>query len=299
MESGLLYVKDPNWRSTWPDGAWPSDKAFGDATSTLEGIDPEDGNLSDPEHEPLVLTGIGSKGIACFKAQVTLLPVIEPLVALGTCLHVSGTVLIISGQQLTVVGSPLSTNSQLDYAGTIEGDAEAATVGTTGTITGTLTVRADAKPMPDPSVISQYINRATEIPFPGNIISNHVLTATSSPWGPVDPNGVYFIDAGVNDLTIKNSRIHATLVIRAASGNRVLIEDAVFMQSYRIDPPAVIIDSELELRHRSGKYALSEAICAANFNPIGAPYEGEDDADMLDENPNEVRGLLPAAGSRL
>ena len=296
VELGLLFVaQDPKWRDGWPSGVWLSDKQLGDGTFTLEGIDPQDGDLTDSPYEPLVLTGIGSKGIARHKTQVTLVPVIEPLEALNTCLHASGDVQVKGGKRLTVVGAPVSTNGVLDNDELIDGDAEAGSIDSVNTITGTLTVPAPAKPMPDAGVFADYAARATTI-VGITQIDKKVLTPTSNPWGPADPNGLYFIDTGGSDITIKDSRIHGTLAIRTGSNKKVVIDNAVFMQNYRSDHPVLIVDGNLEIKHNSCDYSLSEVSCSTNFNPVGAPYDGESDDDMLDAYPNEIRGLIHATG---
>jgi hypothetical protein len=292
---GLLYVQeDPDWRTTYSSGTWLSDQSLGGATFTLEGVDPQDGDLSDSEREPLVLTGIGARGIACHKTQVTLVPVLEPLEILQASLHNSGTLHIASGGMLSAFDGAISTNGSLNNQGTIEGDVEAVASSRVGTITGTYTVLQDPKPMPDADVISDYISRATVIPYTG-AIDKQVLTATSNPWGPADANGLYFIDTGGDDLQIKNTRIHATLIVRT-SGASLFVEDAVLMQNYRSDYPTLIVDGTTYIRHTSADLQLSESTCGTNFNPVGAPYDGQWDDDTLDTYPNKICGLVHING---
>lgn len=296
VELGLWFVaQDPNWRSTWANGAWLSDKTLGHATFTLEGTDPRDGDLADSPYEPLVLTGLGTKGIARHKTQVTLVPVIEPLELLNTCCHAAGMLQIKGGKAITAVGAPISTNGILDNDEIIDGDAEAAGTADMKIITGTLTVPAPAKAMPDAGVITDYANRATALPALA-AIDKAVLTPTSNPWGTTDANGLYFMDTLGHDLTIRNSRIHGTLLIRTGAGKKVIIDNAVFIQNYRSDCPVLIVDGSLEIKNNSCDYPLSETSCDTNFNPVGAPYEGESDEDALDEYPNEIRGLVHATG---
>jgi len=296
VELGLLYVsRDPNWRTTWPNGAWLTDKALGGGMLTLEGIDPQDGDLADSGYEPLILTGTGNTGVARHKAQITLVPVIRPLDALNTCLHAGGNLQVKGGDRIIAVGAPISTNGILDNDEIIDGDAEACSVDSMVTITGSLVVPADTKAMPDTAVFSDYADRATVVPYSGDI-DRQVLTATSNPWGPADANGLYFIDTGGKDITIKDSRIHGTLVVRTTSARKVLIDNAVFVQNYRADAPALIVDGNLEVKNDSCDYPLSESSCATNFNPTGAPYAGESDDDTNDEYPNEIRGLIHVTG---
>jgi len=294
VELGLLYVQDPNWRDTRSNGTWVSNQALGSGSFTLEGIDPTDGVLANSQYNPLVLTGLGTKGIACHKTQVTLVPVVEALEALNTCLHASGNIFVNAGKQITVVNAPISTNVNLDNLGTIDGNAAAASVTGGGTITGSLTVPAENKPTPYSHVIPDYISKATTIPFTGTI-NKQILTSTYNPWGPTNADGVYFIDAG-NDMTIKNTRIHGTLIVRT-NGKKLTLDNAVFMQNYRSDYPALIVEGDLVAKYESAVFTLSEATLSTNYNPAGAPYEGIWDDDMVDEYPNKIQGLIHVKGS--
>jgi len=290
IELGLLYVQDPNWRTTWPNSTWLSNQSLGSGSFSLEGIDPTDGDLANSQYNPLVLTGLGTKGIACHKTQVMLTPVIQPLEALNTCLHAAGQLYVKSGNMLLALGAPVSTNGQLDNDGTIDGDAEAVSVSDIGTITGSLTVPAAQKPIPDSTVVSHYISKATVVPFTGTI-DKQVLAPSYNPWGPTNADGLYFIDTGGSDLTIKNTRIHGTLIIRLGT-KKLTLDDAVCMQNYRSDYPVLIVDGDAEIKHHSCDLVLSEASNNTNYNPPGAPYQGQSDEDMLDEYPNEVQGLI-------
>jgi hypothetical protein len=295
IELGILYVQNSSWRSTWPNGTWLSNKPLGSGSFSLQGIDPIDGDLANSKYNPLVLTGIGTKGTACHKTQLYLNPVIKPLEALNTCLHASGQLKINGGKQITAVGAPVSTNGQLDNDGTIDGNAEAGSVDTIGTITGSLTVPAESKQMPDANVISDYISKATAIAFPGNI-DKKILAPGYNPWGATNPDGVYFIDTADHDMTIKNSRINGTLIIRLGS-KTLTLDNAVFMQNYRSDYPVLIVEGDVVIQCRSCDYTLSEVTNDKNYNPSGAPYLGVSDDDKLDVYPNEIQGLVHIKGS--
>ncbi len=294
IELGLLFVEDQSWRSTWPNGTWLSNQQLGGGSFSLEGKDPRDSDLADSQYDPVILTGTGTKGMAVHKAQIVLVPAIKPLEALNTCVHALDKLRIDNNKQITAVGAPVSTNGSLDNRGTIDGHVETGSVTRQGTITGTLTVPAPSKQMPDPEVISDYISKATTIPFTGNI-DKQILTPTYNPWGPTNPDGIYFIDTDSNDLTITNSRIHGTLVIRTGNA-KLTLGNAVFMHSYRSHYPVLIVDGKARIKCDSGDYALSENSCGTNFNPAGAPYLGQSDEDELDEYPNEIQGLVHVTG---
>jgi cytoskeletal protein CcmA (bactofilin family) len=296
VELGLLQIKqDPNWRTTLPNGTWLDNKALGAGHFTLEGIDPTDGVLSDSAYEPLVLTGTGTRGAARHKTQVTLVAIVKPLEALSTCLCASDLVKTNAGKRLTVIGAPTATNGQLDNDGTIDGDAQAQSVAHNGSITGTLTVPGPVRLMPEANVFADYTSKATSVPYAATI-ENVVLAPGCNPLGPTDPNGLYVINTGGKNLTIRNSRIYGTLVIRAA-GQTVTVDEAILMQNYRSDFPVLLVEGNLVLRPNSVTGVLSESACNTNFNPIGAPYDGTTDTDQTDQYPDEIHGLVHVKGS--
>jgi hypothetical protein len=288
IELGLLYVQDQNWRSTWSNGTWLSDQPLGNGCFSLEGTDPRDNNLSDSEEDPVILTGTGMKGTAVHKVQITLIPTVKPLESLNTCLHSRDDIGIANGDQLTVVGAPVSANDRLSNNGTIDGDAEAGRIASQGTISGTLTVPAPSKAMPDTDIINDYINKATWIVYAGTI-ENEVLTPTHNPWGWANSEGVYYIYTYNNNLTIRNSRIQGTLIVNTGYG-RLTLDDAVFMQSYRSYYPTLIVHGRTKIQCDGN--VLSEVSCDTNFNPSWGPYLDQSDDDKLDEYPNEIQGLV-------
>ena len=295
IELGLFYVSnDPNWRYTWSNGVWISNQPLGRGSYSLEGIDPQDDDLANSKYNPLLLRGTGIRGTTRHKSEVTLAPVIKPLEALNTCLHASGRLKVNGGKIITAFGAPVSTNGQLDNDGTIDGDADANSIDDIGTITGNLTLPAASKQMPDPNVISDYIARATVIPFTGDI-EKQVLTASYNPWGPVNPDGIYFIDTADHDLDIKYTRIHGTLIVRLGT-KKLTLDKSIFMKNYRSDCPVLIVDGEAEIKYESRDYGLSEVSTSTNYNPFGAPYEGQWDSDIQDEYPNEIQGLVHVRG---
>lgn len=296
IELGLLQIKqNPSWRTAWPNGTWLDNKPLGAGSFTLQGTDPEDGVLSDSAYEPVVLTAIGVRGTARHKAQVTLVPVVKPLAVLGTCLSASGPIKTSAGKQITAVGALLSTNGQLDNDGTIDGSVEAQSQDHAGTVTGTRTVPGTVRPMPDAGVFTDYISKATSVPYAATL-EKVVLTPGCNSLGPTDPNGLYVINTSGGNLTLQNCRINGTLIVRAA-GKTVTIGEAVFFQNYRSDFPVLLVEGNVTIKHKSTTVSLSENTCSTNFNPTGAPYNGVTDTDKSDTYPNEIRGLVHVKGS--
>lgn len=73
IEMGIFAIEaDPlNWRSAFHGGALPVNMPIGNGTLTLQVVDPLDNDLLDNPTEPVLMTGIGAKGMARHKVQVT------------------------------------------------------------------------------------------------------------------------------------------------------------------------------------------------------------------------------------
>jgi hypothetical protein len=135
-----------------------------------------------------------------------------------------------------------------------------------------------------------------QLPYSGSFDKDVLTPLCNTYGGGTAPDGLYYIDTLGNDLTIKGTRIHGTLVVDAV-GKRVILDDAVFLRNYQADYPVLIVNGDLEVKHKSASKPLSESAWGTNFNPPGAPYQGGTDADQLDTYPNEVRGLVHATGN--
>jgi len=295
IELGLLWInQDSNWRSNYPNIAWLSGQPIGRGTMTLVVTDPADGDLTDSEYDPVILTGMGVCGIARHKTQLTLVANVQPLEALNTCLHSGESVTVKSDRWITVVQGALSANGVLQNDGTIDGDVEAGSINHFGTITGTVTVPCPAKRPPAADVFQTYQSKATTILVSGTI-QGKVISPQHNPWGQPNPDGVYFIDSTGSDLKIKGTRIYGTLLVRTGN-KKLIIEDTVLLQNYRCDYPTLIVDGNVELSFDSANSNLSEQRWNTNFNPLYCPYQGGWDVDKLDEYPNEIQGLVHVTG---
>ncbi len=299
IEMGMLRIENsPSWRTSHPNGTWSSDQAIGDGTYTLLGVDPDDADLTDDDGDPVVLTGIGVHGRATQKMQVTLVPYEAPLEALRTCLHAGGKVTIATGKSITVTGAPLSTNNNVNVAGTVNGDVECLAKTGTGTVTGTVTTAAGSKSLPDADLFDQYKSIATEIPFSGDLDSHVLAPGVNTYGGGLNADGLYYMNIGSSTLTIQATRIHGTLVVETTNPTaKVVLAGAALLENYRADYPVLIVKGKLEVALDSETAALDESAFAVNFNPAGAPYQGTTDADQADVYPSEVRGLVHVTGT--
>jgi hypothetical protein len=297
VELGLWTIRNQaDWRSTQPNGYWRSNQPIGDGLLSLTGVDPNDGNLANSKTDPVVLTGIGVQGDARYQLQVRLAAELKPLAALKTCLHTGGNATVNLGNRITVSGAPLSSNATVTNLGTISGSVEAAAVVNSGTITGSTTVPAPSKRLPDTTVFDYYKNLAT--PVAAGSFDKQVLgPGFNSRGGGTNPDGVYYIDTGGADLTIQNSRIYGTLVVKTGAG-KLILNSAARLKNYRADYPVLIVSGNLEIRLDSATLGLLESTNNTNFNPPGAPSkEGTSDTDTADTYPNEIEGLVHVTGT--
>ena len=292
----LLIDQDPNWRTTYGNSNWPVDRTLGGGSFTIVASDPVDGNVGVGPSDPVLITGIGLKNKARHQIQVRLAPPYgsTPLKLLNTAAHSGVEVHVQSGGvgTLTLIGAPLSSNDFVTNDGTILGDVEAVnTVTNNGFIAGTTTVPVLVKEMPQSTVFEMYRDMATQLPFSGPI-QNMVLAPNNNGYGGgLNPQGVYYIDTGGTNLVIDNARIHGTLVVKCAPGF-VEVRNAAFMHPYRPDYPVLLVRGDARIRLDSELVVLDEVASGTNFNPFGAPYQVEDDLDLADTYPNEIRGLI-------
>lgn len=296
IDLGMWTIyNDANWRSK-TNGAWKTNQTIGEGVYSLSVIDPTDGVLSDSKAEPVTLTGTGMLRSARYMIEATATAQPVPLPALNTCLHATGNVTVSLLNSLTVSGAALSMNGSINGPGTITGAVQAGSLGLVPIVIGTSTIPSAAKNAPDADVYEKYVALATTLSFTSGSIDRSVLAPGLNPWGATNSAGVYFIN-GSGDVTIKRSRINGTLVIRVPSGNKVLLDDAVFLHSYRSDYPSLIVNGNLEIGLNTSSYGLLESSQSTNYNPPGATYLGVTDTDKTDNYPNEARGLIHVKGN--
>jgi len=290
----VAYVmqQDSAWRTTKSSGQWWAGRAIGDGTVTVSVTDPLDGNLANREYDPVLVRCTGVRGNAQHILEVTLEPMGTPLPLLSTAIHTRGQLHITAGAQLRATGAPASTGGTLANEGTIVGSAECLIASPQGTVTGTLTQGAAAKAVPASNVAARYAALGTVI-SPGGLMESMVLSPGLNPYGAENADGVYVVTAD-SDLTIRNARIHGTLVV-IAPGRTVRIRDSVFMHPARADYPTLIVDGTLALEITAGT-PLSEGSMGVNYNPAGAPYMDQVDAVNDDSYPAEIQGLVHCKG---
>jgi Tfp pilus assembly protein PilX len=287
-----LISSDANWRSSRVSGAWATSQPIGDGSFTLQVVDAVDGNLANRPTDPVVVTATGIRGSATQHLQVTLTATGQPIGALSAAVQCAGELHISSAANLTVTDAAASSNTTFRSQGTLTGSVECLTITLPGTVTGTTTILAPSKTMPDSGIVALYSSLATAVPTSATM-ERFVLGPGYNPWGAASTDGVYLISSS-SDFTIRNCRVNGTLVI-SCPGKTVTIAANVLLQPARADFPALIVDGNLVLAFDSAG-ALAETSSNTNFNPAGAPYSGASDSDTSDSYPSEIQGLVHARG---
>lgn len=291
----LLIEDDDDWRTNRSNGVWET-LTSDQSTIQVSVVDPSDANLADNPMESVVITGTADHGGTHQRAQVTLYAELVPLDSLRTAMHAAGNIDIGFSRTVTISGALLSSNGNVSNSGILVGSVECNDYYGTGSVTGTTSENAEAKLNPDSTVFNDYKAMATTIPY-SSTMQKFVLSTGRNPWGATNPNGIYYVNTGGNDVTLEKCRINGTIVVECGASRKVILKDAAFLHTASADYPVLITDGGIEFRLKSTTQTLSESTEGTNFNPTGAPYSGSVDSDTSDIYPNEIRGLVHAKGA--
>src|SRR5215212_2264616 len=219
VELAMLAMKqDANWRTTYSNGNWFTNRSTGIGTCTANVVDPLDANLASGADDPVIITGIGYSGGAQQRAQVTLDPKKNPYgclrsaVAAGGNITLSNNILRTNG--LTTANQISATSAQ------VYGKVEATSVSGSTYNSTTTVVSSDKRPtMPDwTSVFNYYRTNGTAIdisllptstPNLGqnvgieNGITSWTGTATDMPASDIDQSNNQ-VRSGSNGLRVRN-----------------------------------------------------------------------------------------------
>ncbi|MCH7873331.1 MAG: hypothetical protein IID33_16670 [Planctomycetes bacterium] len=304
IEMGLFRIgADANWRANRTNGLWETGKPVGTGSYTLSGVDPGDGDLNDDEREPLRLQGDGLEGEARFALQVTLNATATPLSCLEVSVHASD---IVISEPATVIGDQIiSANDDIVAVGVVVVTPDMEAVGGFGGALGPGSTTSGVPPraLPNPgNAFAYYLTHGTPISI-GSIglrvgvptIYRELLSPTNNPYGGgTNAEGIYIIDCQSQRLDIEDSRIFGTLVVMNHDGNSV-IRGSVHLQPAVPNYPALMVAGSYNLQMSAS--ALSEATTGINFNPVGTPYLGFDDAALDDTYPSAIKGIVYVTGA--
>lgn len=192
---------------------------------------------------------------------------------------------------LTVTGAPICSNASFtNVAGTTTADVEAQTIN--GIVNGTQTVPAAIRALPPADVLFQYyVVHGTSLGT--NQIQRGLISPYQNPYGAINPDGIYVIDAGGGTVQIRECRVVGTLVV--LNSEHVEIRDQVIWEPARPNFPALLVEGDIRVRMVDGK--LDELDEQVNFNPPQTPFLGETDSATDDSYPSAIAGLVYCTGN--
>ena len=295
---------DANWRTNNPSGIWEADRPIGGGTYSIQGVDPADGDLTNSGADPLTLTGIGVQGDARYKLQLTLNAVAAPFTCLEVSWHSGGDTLfdtsstLLRGDQIISSNNTVQTSSSVNVYADVEAVNSISGGGYQQLTTNGITPRT----MPDPAtVFDYYLANGTAIGIGAlpvqsgtSVLESVLLSPASNPFGLPNAQGIYVIDCLNQPIKIQNCRIVGTIVLLnpgATSGAYQSINWAPEVSYY----PALLVQGNFEFGH-SRSALLAESTLGVNFNPVGTPYAGQEDALNDDQYPTIVKGLVYVSG---
>lgn len=303
IECALAKLKaDSSWRTTHASGVAGvltglSDLA-GTGSNSYTLVD-SDGNLNDNQDDTVTLRSIGTAGNARHVIEVMLAPTGEGLGCLSAAMHADEDIDV---DAVLTTNQTISANGSIDSTGgTINGNAQAPG-GVTGPVSGTRNSSMTPLEMPDSTgVFEYYMTMGTPIAYgslSGGVIERVVLSATHNPYGGgiTNPQGIYVIDCQGGNVTIRNCRIVATLVLLNV-GSYVQLNNSVNWEPYVANFPAMMVQGSLNLGCTQ-QQALSEATNTTNFNPSHTPYQSQSDNAFNDGDtyPSTITGLIYNTG---
>ncbi len=307
VECVLAKIKsDPNWRQTNGNGVTNLVSNLAGALS-LSGSSPTsfdytltdtDGDLNDSLDDAVTLRCVGRAGSARHVIEVILQPKGEGINCLSASLHAGGN---IESEGDITTNQVVSSNSNIDIGdGSITGNAQA--VGfVSGSVSGTKYPNMNPPlNMPDPSsVFEYYIDNGTPISYGqlnGGKIDKEVLSPGNNPYGSrvTNPQGIYVINCQGNKVSIKDSRIKATLVFLNATGT-IELEHKLNWEPAVANFPAMLVQGKVFMKWEEN-YPLSEAAASMNFNPAHTPYQSVSNSTIVDTYPGVISGIVYMTG---
>ena len=311
---------DPNWRTTYVHGVevplndWTP---MGDSAKFKFVLLDADGSLVDnvndvnDGNDPVTIRGVGAADDATCVTTVVVEPGQRGLNCLDArTLHAGGR-LRFENDSTLATDQLISSNDRIEVqAGILNlflieigGSHVNGAAWSTGSISNRISQRypnqSPAREMPDAAaVFDYYLSVGTRIDItsiPSNTLRRVVLSANRNPYGAVNPQGIYIIDCAGQQLTIRDARIQATLVLLNASTTPQIL-GRIHWAPAAPNYPALMVQGSLHMNW-DGEQDLSETTNGVSYNPVGTPYLNSQDADTSDSYPGVIEGLVYMTGN--
>ncbi|QDV74268.1 hypothetical protein [Botrimarina mediterranea] len=273
-----------DWRSRMTSGVESGDLISNHVRFSWSVTD-VDGDLADDPLDHAVIRAIGKSGEARSALTVTVEPFNHtvPLSSAVTCLESA----LHADDALTI-----APGAVIQRSGDVTSNSEAAYFA------------SPAKSMPSDHVFDYYVSRGTTIPigsltganpsrFRGVVLSRHL-----NPFGETNPWGIYVIDCEGADVELSLCRVYGTLVLLNAGPNTA-ISDVAIIQPEADNYPSLMVQGDLSIDLQSDTTGAElQELSRINYNPPGAPYDGVEDSDQVDNaRPATLDGIVYVTGT--
>ncbi|MEM0983514.1 MAG: hypothetical protein AAGI17_06170 [Planctomycetota bacterium] len=258
--------------------------------------DSYDEDLTDDPTDPVLLQAFATVGDANWaETAIAIDDQGRPIEPLGSVLHAAEDLVITAGATVIADGAPLSTDKTLENNGVIVGDIEAARLEGSAPA-GSIQTGVPRKGVADRNLFDQYMLRATELPFRGDVVGEVLgpgVNTYDESRGAND-HGIYLIRTGGLDISIRRSRIVGTLIIDSSPGGQINFTLSNVFDPARPDAPAIMTRGATTFDISSNPLTEDGF---RNFNPEGAPSGGETDSTLDDSYESGVNGLIYVYGN--
>ncbi len=324
--------QDANWRTTYSGTGWQSEMQVSPGKyvtwklldASTAGSVLHAGANPQSDTAQIRIYGKGRVGDAVQMRSVAQTSTKIPYTGMLSALHANGNVSLAagSGRSFTASGAKLSTNGTFTNGVTYVGDVDAQVITNTGTISGIQTVTATAKTVPPDSVWNIYQPLATSIPWNTTVYfyynsakvqyqpKTNILSPTMSNFTtPVtNVDGVYLITvpSGIAKIQFDWVRVNGTILFDCqGTSTTIHLGGHILWTPARPDYPMIIVRNalavELDAQGTGTGFTLDEntnnnTAGASNYNPVGFPYSGVQDADVLDSYESRLFGVIHIMG---
>jgi hypothetical protein len=304
--SGIEYAlavmnTSPTWRSDAASGTPIGPITVGRSAAIIALVDESDADLDDDNTQPVRVYSVAKVGAAARAYSLLCAPSSTTGMDVLRCpVHSAGNITVAAAGAAVVSGGPLSANNQITNSAALVSDIETNTLNSSGYIQGFVQTGMPAKAMPGTTAWTALAATATTIPWgsTGGTIDRAVLgPGINTVGGGVNASGVYAINVPIlSTLTIRRSRICATLLITLSASSALVVKDENAWDPPSTSKPALLVRgglfSSANLGGSSASTVLSEPDNATNYNPAGAPFNSLTDTDTADTYPCELHGLF-------